>query len=190
MQRFLPITTQNPFRSADVARNHGPAVATIDGHAQRILNELPDRPVYNHDESAALRIHDLPVAREPRSIAQLIDRIEESVVRPGLLPSPAGHLAYIPGGGLYASSLADYLAAVTNEYAGVSFVGPGSVAMENLVLDWMKQVVGYPATADGNLASGGSIASLIAIVAAREAAGLRARILRARRRIRLAAPAS
>ncbi len=145
------------------------------GYAQRLLDELPRRPAYNQDKSAAPEIRKLRPAPGPRPVAQLIEQFDRSVTRPGLLPSHAGHLGYIPGGGLYASSLADYLAAVTNEYAGVSFVGPGSVAMENLVLDWMKQVVGYPATADGNLASGGSIASLIAIVAAREAAGLRAR---------------
>ena len=145
------------------------------GYAQRLLDELPRRPAYNQDKSAAPEIRKLLPAPGPRPAAQLIELFDRSVTRPGLLPSHAGHLGYIPGGGLYVSSLADYLAAVTNEYAGVSFVGPGSVAMENLVLDWMKQVVGYPATADGNLASGGSIASLIAIVAAREAAGLRAR---------------
>ena len=145
------------------------------GFAQRLLTELPARPAYNHDKSAVAELGELGVGRETRPIEELIDRFDESVARPGLLPSHAGHLAYIPGGGIYASSLADYLAAVTNEYAGVRFVGPGSVEMEDLVLDWMARVVGFPATADGNLASGGSIASLTAIVAAREAAGLRAR---------------
>ena len=145
------------------------------GYAQRLLTELGTRPAYNYDKSAVEELRTLGVGIEPQPIGQLIERIDESVVSPGLLPSHAGHLAYIPGGGLYASSLADYLAAVANEYAGVRFVGPGSVAMEDLILEWMARVVGFPATADGNLASGGSIASLTAIVAAREAAGLRAR---------------
>ena len=145
------------------------------GYAQRLLSELGTRPAYSHDKSAVLELRNLRPGSGPRPMRELIDRIDESVVRPGLLPSHAGHLAYIPGGGLYASSLADYLAAVTNEYAGVRFVGPGSVEMEDLVLDWMARVVGFPPAADGNLASGGSIASLTAIVAAREAAGLRAR---------------
>ena len=144
-------------------------------YAQQLLNELGERPAYNHDKSAAREIRKLRARAEPRPIDDLIERIDESVVRPGLLPSHAGHLGYVPGGGLYASSLADYLAAVTNEYAGVSFVGPGSVAMEDVILNWMAELVGYPTTADGNLASGGSIASLIAVVTAREAAGLRAR---------------
>ena len=145
------------------------------GYAQHLLGELPHTPAYNPEKSAAAELRELPARPEPRPIEQLIDRIDKSVVRPGLLPNHAGHLGYVPGGGLYASSLADYLAAVTNEYAGVRFVGPGSVEMEDLVLDWMARVVGYPAAADGNLASGGSIASLTAVVTAREAAGLRAR---------------
>ena len=145
------------------------------GYAQLLLTELGTRPAYNHDKSAVDEIRRLGVGDRPHPIGQLIERIDHSVVRPGLLPSHAGHLAYIPGGGLYASSLADYLAAVTNEYAGVRFVGPGSVEMEDLILDWMARVVGFPSTADGNLASGGSIASLTAIVAAREAARLKGR---------------
>ena len=146
------------------------------GYAQLLLTELPERHAYNHDKSAVEEIRRLGVGNgPPQSIDRLIDRFDASVVRPGLLPSHPGHLAYIPGGGLYASALADYLAAVTNEYAGVRFVGPGSVEMEDLVLDWMARVVGLPSTADGHLASGGSIASLTAVVAAREAAGLRAR---------------
>ena len=144
-------------------------------YAQRLLDELPHAPVYNPDMSAAAELRELPAGPEPRPIEELIERIDRSVVRPGLLPNHAGHLGYVPGGGLYASSLADYLAAVTNEYAGVRFVGPGSVEMEDLVLAWMARLAGYPETADGNLASGGSIATLIAVVTARDAARLRAR---------------
>ncbi len=143
--------------------------------AQRLLTGLPTTPAYNPDTSAVAELRELGADSGPHGIGQLIERIDQSVVKPGLLPSHPGHLGYIPGGGLYASALADYLAAITNEYAGVRFVGPGSVEMEDLVLDWMARVVGFPTTADGNLASGGSIASLTAIVAAREASGLRAR---------------
>ena len=145
------------------------------GFAQHLLSDISKKPAYSHEKSSVEQIRRLGAGDGPHPIEQLIARFDESVVRPGLLPSHPGHLAYIPGGGLYASSLADYLAAVTNEYAGVRFVGPGSVEMEDMILDWMARVVGFPSTADGNLASGGSIASLTAIVAAREAAGLRAR---------------
>ena len=74
------------------------------------------------------------------------------MVRPGANPASGGHLAYIPGGGLYHSALGDYLAAVSNKYAGVFFTGPGPVRMENLLIRWVADLVGYPATAGGNIA--------------------------------------
>ena len=74
-------------------------MAQAHGYAQRLLNELPQRPAYGHDKSAVAEIRKLPVKREPRSIEQLIERFDESVVRPGLLPSHAGHLGYIPVAG-------------------------------------------------------------------------------------------
>lgn len=46
--------------------------------------------------------------------------------------------------------------------------------MENMLVRWMNGVVGYPENAAGNLASGGSIANLIAIVTARDARQVKA----------------
>ncbi len=146
--------------------------ATV-AYAERVLEELPERPAYASDKRAAKRIRELPITDEAHDIGRLLDLVDRSVTRPGLRPSSAGHLGYIPGGGLYASSLADYIAAVTNEYAGVRFAGPGAVEVENLVLGWMARLVGYPEGSAGNHASGGSIANLIAVVAAREAHALR-----------------
>ena len=147
----------------------------VHGYAQAFLDGLPGATVYHHDTSAVARLREAAPGGGARPLEQLVTRFDESVVRAGLVPSHPAHLGYIPGGGLYASAVADYLAAVTNDYAGVRFVGPGSVAMEDIVLEWLAGVVGYPATCDGHLASGGSIASLTAVVAAREAAGLKAR---------------
>ncbi len=67
------------------------------------------------------------------------------MVRPGANTASGGHLAYIPGGGLYHSALGDYLAAVSNKYAGVFFGGPGPVRMENMLIRWVADLVGYPA---------------------------------------------
>jgi glutamate/tyrosine decarboxylase-like PLP-dependent enzyme len=68
--------------------------------------------------------------------------------------------------------LGDYLAAVSNRYAGHYFASPGAVQVENMLLQWMASAVGYPETALGNLTSGGSTANLLAIVAARDNYGI------------------
>ena len=157
------------------AGERGRLMEQVHAYVQGFLNELPERPAYNVDKSAVAALRELVPGGGTSEIEPLLELFDESVVRAGLVPSHGGHLGYIPGGGIYASSLGDYLAAVTNEYAGVRFTGPGAVEMEDLILDWMAELVGFPGGSDGNLASGGSIASLIAVVTAREACGLRAR---------------
>ena len=80
---------------------------------------------------------------------------------------------YIPSGGLYESALADYLAAVSNRYAGVGAAAPGATRMEHTLLQWLADLIGYPESAEGDLTSGGSMATLSAVIAAREAANLK-----------------
>ena len=146
------------------------AVAT---HAECFLERLPTARVFETNAAPAGKLAEHRPCERPETLDKLLHLFRGSVEDTGLKASSAGHLAYIPGGGLYASALGDYLAAVTDEYAGIRFAGPGAVEMENLLLRWMADLAGYPAGAQGNLASCGSIASLVALVTAREAHGLR-----------------
>jgi aromatic-L-amino-acid decarboxylase len=82
-------------------------------------------------------------------------------------PHPA-FMGYIPGGGLYPSAIADFIAAATNRYVGVSFAAPVLARMERAVLDWFGQWMGYPDSARGILTSGGSLANFSAVVTARK----------------------
>ena len=84
-------------------------------------------------------------------------------------PASGGHLGYIPGGGIYYSALGDYLADITNRYAGIFFASPGAVRMENMLVRWMVDIVGYPPTASGNLASGAVSQIYLPLFTAREA---------------------
>src|SRR5687767_9638240 len=60
-----------------------------------------------------------PIGERGAPLEEVMELLEREVVRPGGHPASPGHLAYIPGGGIYHSALADYLAAVTNKYAGI-----------------------------------------------------------------------
>jgi len=103
-----------------------------------------------------------------KTFKELLNIYSSEVVKKGLNPASGGHLGYIPGGGVYTAALGDTLASVTNEYAGMYFGSPGAVTMENELLNWMKTIFSFPKSAVGNLTSGGSIANLIALTAARD----------------------
>jgi glutamate/tyrosine decarboxylase-like PLP-dependent enzyme len=149
--------------------------ASVVQYANDFLNRIGELPAYVVTEDKGIGIYDSPIAEEPAQIDQLLRLLQYNVDRPGLNPASGGHLGYIPGGGIYPSALGDFLADVTNRYAGILFGSPGAVRMENMLIDWMASIAGYPATAVGNLTSGGSIANLIGIVTAREARQLKSK---------------
>ena len=138
------------------------------------LERLPHAPTYNENRSPVGKLSRFPISEEGRDPEAVVRLLEEAVDGPGINPASGGHLGYIPGGGLTEGALGDYIAAITNHYAGIGFAGPGAVAMEQQLLTWMAELMGYPEGWGGNLTSGGSIANLIGVVTAREAKGLRA----------------
>ncbi|MEO1516426.1 MAG: aminotransferase class I/II-fold pyridoxal phosphate-dependent enzyme [Bacteroidota bacterium] len=144
-------------------------------YADDFLDIIHERPAYIETDDKGQALQGIEVPEKGKAIGELLNIIAENVDRPGLNPASGGHLAYIPGGGLFPTALGDYLADVTNNYAGIFFGGPGAVHMENKLIRWMCSLVDYPTTALGNLTSGGSIANLIAIATARDARPVRAR---------------
>ncbi|MEL6637132.1 MAG: aminotransferase class I/II-fold pyridoxal phosphate-dependent enzyme [Bacteroidota bacterium] len=146
----------------------------VQDYADGFLSSVAETPAYVETEDKGSGLLDWPVPEEGRDLSELLAVLRENVDGPGLNPASGGHLAYIPGGGVYATALGDYLAAVTNRYSGIFFASPGAVRMENQLIRWMCRLVGYPDTALGNLASGGSIANLTAIATARDARKVRA----------------
>ena len=136
---------------------------------ERFLRRITTRQGYEETESRGRGLLAAPIGEEGMPLEAALALLDREVVAPGAHPASAGHLAYIPGGGLYHAALGDFLAAVTNKYAGVYFGGPGAVRLENMLVRWVADLVGYPASAGGHIASGGSIATLAAVVTAREA---------------------
>ena len=78
-----------------------------------------------------------------------------------------GFVGYIPGGGLYAAALGDFMACVVNRYTGVAAPAPALVQLEAGVLRWLCGTFGLPPGSQGVLTPGGSMSTLSAVVAAR-----------------------
>jgi glutamate/tyrosine decarboxylase-like PLP-dependent enzyme len=104
-----------------------------------------------------------------RDPAEVLDYVGMCIDAPGFATTSPRFMAYIPGGGVPFSAFGDLLAATSNKYSGFASASPGAVRIENVCTAWLAGVIGYPIGAAGTLTSGGSIANLTAIVAAREA---------------------
>jgi len=95
-----------------------------------------------------------------------------SLLRDVILPSalPTDHsryLAFVGGAPTVASVLADMAISAAAVYAGSALEGGAVVDAERAALRWLADVVGLPVSAHGTFVSGGSLANLSALVAAR-----------------------
>jgi glutamate/tyrosine decarboxylase-like PLP-dependent enzyme len=138
------------------------------------LTTLPDKPVFMPDPGSR-HAGSLTIEDEPITIEQALEILAEQVDSSGQNTTHSRFFAYIPSGGLYTGALGDFLAAAVNRYAGVDYAAPGAARLEGALLRWLAREVGYPTGAQGDLASGGSIATLSAICAARQSHDIRAR---------------
>lgn len=145
----------------------------VQAYADQFLDALPGIKTFVADDPSAAP--QAPgIGEQPIGLERALAFLESAVDKTGINPASGGHIGYIPGGGVFAAALGDYLAAVFNRYAGVLFAGPGAVRLEKSLLRWMASLIGFPEDSAGDLTSGGSMANLSGIVAGREAHQIKA----------------
>jgi aromatic-L-amino-acid/L-tryptophan decarboxylase len=140
------------------------------------LTGLQSRPVFEPvPGTLAARWRQEPWQPQGADFAQLLGELERDVLR---FPFGNGHPrfhAWVNSPPERVALLADLLASASNP----SCAGGNHAAthLERMVIRWLAELVGLPADAGGLLVSGGSLATVAALAAARQAgAGFDARI--------------
>src|SRR4051794_7165485 len=143
--------------------------ADVVDRVSRFIDDRYDAPSSDYAGLAPL-LQSLaqPPAEEGRPLEELLDLVERAAGK-GFDTAGPGFAAYIPGGGLYASALGDFIACSVNRYTSIAAPAPALVQLEAGVLRWLCDVFGLPATSQGVLTPDGSMANLSAIVTARTA---------------------
>jgi len=110
-----------------------------------------------------------PLPEESTPVDALLDQLRR-VVWPniGNVQHPR-FFAFIPSPSNFVSVMADALAAGFNPFAGNWLEGSGPAQIELVTIDWLREMCGLPETAGGLFVSGGSMANLTALAAARRA---------------------
>lgn len=129
---------------------------------------LPEKRVGTKGDPAVLR----PLFRnappvQPLPPDEIFEILNRDVFKNMMNVGHPRHFAFVPVPSNFVSVMADALASGFNVFAGSWLAGSGSVAMELGVIDWLRQWCGLPEDAGGLFVSGGSMANLTAIVAAR-----------------------
>jgi aromatic-L-amino-acid decarboxylase len=107
-----------------------------------------------------------PPPEEPGELGDLLERFREAAAAAVETAGPR-YMAYVGGGGLFTSALAEMVARAFNRYTTLSSFAPALVALEESVLRWLCRQFRLPETAGGVTTTGGSLATLVAVVAAR-----------------------
>jgi aromatic-L-amino-acid decarboxylase len=131
---------------------------------------LASQPAADTDGAAELaRSLVEPMPEAPAGLDETLALLFDRAVPKSFNTAGPGYLAYIPGGGLFTSSVAALIASAVNRYVGVWAAAPALVQLETNVVRWFCDLVGYPAGSGGILTSGGSLGNFSGIVMARVA---------------------
>lgn len=133
--------------------------------AVRHLDTVRDRCVWQEMPSHVREHFATPAPMEPNDLAAVYAELKENV-----LPYSMGNIhprfwGWYMGSSNFTGALGDFLAAIDG-----SNLGGGNTAaamLDSQVVDWFKELMGFPATASGTLTSGGSMANLVAHTVAR-----------------------
>jgi len=131
------------------------------------LETVRERPVWQPIPEDVRSFLKQPLPVEGRGAGEVYQDFKENV-----LPHPLGNIhprfwGWVNGTGTPFAMLAEMLAAGMNP--NVSGFNQVSVCVETQVLDWCKEMLGYPMEASGILVSGGSMANLVGLTVARNA---------------------
>ena len=159
--RTLPEETLDPADWAEVqALSH-----RIVDDAVRYLGTVRERPAWREMPAEVLTFFDAPLPNGAMPLGEVYAEVVDTV-----MAYPMGNVhprfwAWYMGSSNFTGALGDFLAAVQG-----SNVGGGNHAaalVDGQVVDWCKEMLGFPASASGTLVSGGSMANLIGLTVAR-----------------------
>ncbi|MGI9432156.1 MAG: pyridoxal phosphate-dependent decarboxylase family protein [Myxococcota bacterium] len=134
-------------------------------------NSLESRAVFPELDRGALRsILEEPWPEEGRPLGELFDEFAEVIIPNSTHVVHPRYLAYVLASPHGLSPFAEALTAALNQSGSIWTLSPAANAIEQKVLRWLAELFGFPATAIGHITSGGSMANLVALQAARDRA--------------------
>ena len=153
--------------SEDEVRQFGYAV--VDLLAEHFA-DIRNRPVGakgDPEKMMALFADDPP--ERGRDPGKVLARVRREIYPNNLHVDHPRFFAFVPGPNNFVSAMGDALASGLNVFNGTWFGGSAATAVELAIIRWFCLICGMPATAGGLFVSGGSMANLTGLVAARHA---------------------
>jgi glutamate/tyrosine decarboxylase-like PLP-dependent enzyme len=134
------------------------------------LGTIRDRRLYPRTSSREIREqlnHSLPA--EGTDFEKLLDVIRKPLLEFSRHNGHPRMFGYVQAPGTALAAIADLFASTLNANLTAWRSAPAAVEMERLTIGWIKQIIGFDPNAAGLFVSGGSMANMAALAAARRA---------------------
>ena len=131
------------------------------------LRDVRERPVWQDMPAEVKAFFAEPLPRSPQPLAQVYGEVARNV-----MAYPMGNIhprfwSWYMGSSNFTGALGDFLAAIQGSNLGGG--NHAAALMDSQVVEWCKQMMGFPQSASGTLVSGGSMANIIGLTVARNA---------------------
>ena len=133
------------------------------------LAGLRDRPVYHQTSSREIRSGlDSKLPIKGTDLDSLLKVFRETIVPFSRQNAHPRMFGYVQSPGTPIGAFADLLASTLNANLTIWRSAPAPVELERVTIDWIRQILGFGPEAGGLFVSGGSMANLAAVAAARQ----------------------
>src|SRR5713101_2096765 len=130
------------------------------------LHQARITPAKTRIELASLFDESLPEESQP--MASILREVEDKIFANSTLYLSPRFLGYINSGGNQAAVLGELLASAVNQICALWHFSPAASEVEQRVIRWIAEFIGYTLGAGGCLLSGGSAGNLVGLAVARK----------------------
>ena len=129
------------------------------------IAKVRERPIWQQMPDDVLKVFESPVPQLPNDPEAVYEEFSRYV-----LPYPMGNVhprfwSWYMGSGTLSGAIGDFWTSIINPNLGGGNHAANKV--EEQVVNWMKEIIGFPLNAGGLLVSGGSMANFVGLAVAR-----------------------
>ncbi len=126
---------------------------------ERVVNPIPE------DQLEKVRQMDIP--KSGKSLEEVVREMKDDIFPYGYQNYHPRFFGFVPGTASPLSWLGDIMTTAYNRHAGCADTQPAMWEIEQKLIGWLNERVGFPKQAGGCFVSGGSMANLTAVTVAR-----------------------
>lgn len=141
-------------------------------HVAGLLESIPDRPITRAQSPSSVRDAlglNGPIPEGGTDPAVLLEQTTQLLFDHSLFNAHPRFFGYITASPAPIGILADLLAAAVNPNVGAWALAPAATEIEAQTVRWIAEFIGFPVDAGGLLVSGGNMANIVCLLAARVA---------------------